>query len=127
VYFVLYEVANLIYIFGITALFFGAFALYGRFAKADLSRLRPLLIGVLIFLLIAVLLLLMNTYPLLMSQNLMFRSQQTALENQALLIANSLTTADSLTPEDMTEWNAVITAEAETSDTAPGEKKRKRK
>ena len=50
-------------------------------------------------LLIAVLLLLMNTYPLLMSQNLMFRSQQTALENQALLIANSLTTADSLTPE----------------------------
>mgnify|MGYP001099145105 CR=1 FL=1 len=35
--------------------------------------------------------------------------------------------ADSLTPEDMTEWNAVITAEAETSDTAPGEKKRKRR
>ncbi len=53
VYFVLYEVANLIYIFGITALFFGAFALYGRFAKADLSRLRPLLVGGLIFLLVA--------------------------------------------------------------------------
>lgn len=35
--------------------------------------------------------------------------------------------ADSLTPEDMAEWNAVITAEAETSDTAPGEKKRKRR
>ena len=28
VYFVLYEVANLIFIFGLTALFFGAFALY---------------------------------------------------------------------------------------------------
>lgn len=53
VYFVLYDVANLIFIFGLTALFFGAFALYGRFAKADLSRLRPLLIGGLIFLLIA--------------------------------------------------------------------------
>lgn len=53
VYFVLYDVANLIAIFGLTALFFGAFALYGRFARTDLSRLRPLLIGGLIFLLIA--------------------------------------------------------------------------
>ncbi len=53
VYFVLYDVANLISIFGLTALFFGAFALYGRFAKTDLSRLRPLLIGGLIFLVIA--------------------------------------------------------------------------
>ncbi len=53
VYFVLYDVANLIFIFGLTALFFGAFALYGRFAKADLSRLRPLLVGGLIFLVIA--------------------------------------------------------------------------
>lgn len=35
--------------------------------------------------------------------------------------------ADSLTPEDMTEWNAAITAGAETVDAAPGEKKRKRR
>jgi len=53
VYFVIYDVANLICIFGLTALFFGAFALYGRFTKTDLSRLRPLLIGGLIFLVIA--------------------------------------------------------------------------
>ena len=52
-YFVIFEVANLIVIFGLTALFFGAFALYGRFTKTDLSRLRPLLIGGLIFLVIA--------------------------------------------------------------------------
>ena len=52
-YFVVYEVANLIFIFGITALFFGAFALYGRFTKADLSRMGPLLLGGLIFLVIA--------------------------------------------------------------------------
>ena len=52
-YFVVYEVANLIFIFGITALFFGAFALYGRFTRTDLSRLRPLLLGGLIFLVIA--------------------------------------------------------------------------
>ncbi|MFR6379926.1 MAG: hypothetical protein ACLUNZ_09075 [Evtepia sp.] len=48
--------------------------------------------------LIAALLILMNTYPLLMSQNLMFRSQQTALANQAVVITNALTTADQLTP-----------------------------
>ena len=52
-YFVVYDVANLIFIFGITALFFGAFALYGRFTRTDLSRLRPLLLGGLIFLVIA--------------------------------------------------------------------------
>ena len=52
-YFVVYEVANLIFIFGLTALFFGAFALYGRFTRTDLSRLRPLLLGGLIFLVIA--------------------------------------------------------------------------
>lgn len=53
VYFVAYDVINLIFIFGLTALFFGAFALYGRFTKTDLSKLRPLLIGGLIFLVIA--------------------------------------------------------------------------
>ena len=52
----LFEVANLIAIFGLTALFFGAFALYGRFTKTDLSRLWPLLIGGLIFLVVAAIL-----------------------------------------------------------------------
>ena len=50
------------------------------------------------FALIAALLILMNTYPLLMSQHLMFRSQQTALANQAVVITNALTPADQLTP-----------------------------
>ena len=53
VYFVAFEVFGLIAIFGLTALFFGGFALYGRFTKTDLSRLRPLLIGGLIFLVVA--------------------------------------------------------------------------
>lgn len=53
VYFVAFDVFSLIAIFGLTALFFGGFALYGRFTKTDLSRLRPLLIGGLIFLVIA--------------------------------------------------------------------------
>ena len=47
---------------------------------------------------IAALLILLNTYPLITTQNLMFRSQQTALQNQAALVTNSLTTADELTP-----------------------------
>ena len=52
-YFVVFEVVNLIAIFALTALFFGAFAIYGRFTRTDLSRLRPLLVGGLIFLVIA--------------------------------------------------------------------------
>ena len=50
-------------------------------------------------LVIALLLVLLNTYPLIMTQNLMFRSQQTALQNQTVLLLNSLTTADELTAE----------------------------
>lgn len=48
---------------------------------------------------IAALLILMNTYPLLMTQNLMFRSKETALQKQALLLTNSINTADGLTAE----------------------------
>ena len=52
-YFVIFELYCLFVIFGLTALFFGAFALYGRFTRTDLSRLAPLLMGGLIFLVIA--------------------------------------------------------------------------
>ena len=52
-YFIIFEMYSLFVIFGLTALFFGAFALYGRFTGSDLSRLRPLLLGGLIFLVIA--------------------------------------------------------------------------
>lgn len=48
---------------------------------------------------IAALLILMNTYPLLMAQDLMFRSQQDALLKQATLLVSTLATADALTPE----------------------------
>ena len=52
---------------------------------------------------IGVLLVLMNTYPLLMNQNLIFRAKQTALTNQAALVTNTLVTADDLTPEAVTQ------------------------
>ena len=56
VYFVAFDVAALILVFGLTALFFGGFALYGRFTHTDLSRLRPLIFGGLIFLVVAAIL-----------------------------------------------------------------------
>ena len=52
-YFLLFDVVNLMAVFLLTALFFGAFALYGRFTRTDLSRLGPILVGGLIFLIIA--------------------------------------------------------------------------
>lgn len=53
VYFVAFDVAAVVLVFGLTALFFGAFALYGRFTRTDLSRLRPLIFAGLIFLVIS--------------------------------------------------------------------------
>lgn len=52
VYFFLFEAASLILIFAATALYFGVLALYGYFTKADLSRMRPILVGGLILLLV---------------------------------------------------------------------------
>ncbi len=52
-YFLMFDVVNLMAVFALTAVFFGAFALYGRFTKTDLSRLGPILIGGLIFLIVA--------------------------------------------------------------------------
>ncbi len=52
VYFLLFELNSLILIFAMTALYFGVFALYGNCTKRDLSGLRPILVGGLIFLLV---------------------------------------------------------------------------
>lgn len=49
-YFVMFEVPSLILAFGATALYFGGMAIFGYCTKADLSKLRPILIGGLIFL-----------------------------------------------------------------------------
>lgn len=51
-YFLLFDLAGLIMIFAMTALYFGVFALYGHLTKRDLSGLRPILLGGLIFLLV---------------------------------------------------------------------------
>lgn len=48
---------------------------------------------------IVAVLILLNTYPLFMTQNMMFQSKRTALEGQALLIANTLPVAEKLTVE----------------------------
>ena len=47
-----YDLAVLILTFGMTAVFFGGMAVYGYLTKTDLSRLRPILMGGLLFLIL---------------------------------------------------------------------------
>lgn len=49
-YFLMYELTSLILIFAMTAAYFGIMAVYGHVTKKDLSRMRPILIGGLLFL-----------------------------------------------------------------------------
>jgi len=51
-YFLMFQLPSLVFIFGATALFFGIMALVGYFTNADLSKMRNLLVGGLIFLLV---------------------------------------------------------------------------
>ena len=48
---------------------------------------------------IAVVLVLLNTYPVLFSQDLIYKSKQTSLQNQAAVVASALSGLESLTPE----------------------------
>ncbi len=52
-YFLLFELPSLILVFAATALYFGGMALFGYFTNIDLSRMRSILLGGLIFLIIA--------------------------------------------------------------------------
>ena len=49
-YFYMFQMINLIFIFAMTSLYFGAMAAFGYFTKADISKLRYVLFGGLIFL-----------------------------------------------------------------------------
>lgn len=51
-YFLLFDVASLILVFAATALYFGGMAVFGAVTKMDLSRIRTILIGGLIFLIL---------------------------------------------------------------------------
>ncbi|MCI8803115.1 MAG: Bax inhibitor-1/YccA family protein [Oscillibacter sp.] len=52
VYFLIFTMLSLILVFAMTAVYFGGMAAYGYCTKTDLSRLRPILIGGLIFLIV---------------------------------------------------------------------------
>ena len=52
VYFLIYDVFSLVLVFGATALYFGAMAIFGWVTKVDLSRIRNVLVGGLIFLIV---------------------------------------------------------------------------
>lgn len=51
-YFLIFDMTSLITVFALTALFFGFFALYGMRTQSDLGRLRPILFGGLVALLL---------------------------------------------------------------------------
>lgn len=51
-YFLIFSMLSLILVFAMTAVYFGAMALYGYRTKTDLSRIRPILVGGLIFLIV---------------------------------------------------------------------------
>ncbi len=51
-YFLIFSMTSLVLVFAMTAVYFGGMALYGHFTHTDLSRLRPILIGGLIFLIV---------------------------------------------------------------------------
>lgn len=51
-YFLLFDLPSLILVFAATALYFGGMAVFGYFTRIDLSRLRTLLLGGLIFLIV---------------------------------------------------------------------------
>ena len=50
--FLLYDVSSLVFVFGMTSVYFGVMALYGYMTKADLSRIRPVLLFGLVALLV---------------------------------------------------------------------------
>lgn len=52
VIFIAYQVSSLILIFGATALYFGGMAVFGYVTKIDLSRMRNVLLGGLVFLIV---------------------------------------------------------------------------
>lgn len=51
-YFLIFSMGSLVLVFAMTAVYFGGMALYGHFTHTDLSRLRPILIGGLVFLIL---------------------------------------------------------------------------
>ena len=51
-YFLIFSMMSLILVFAMTAVYFGAMALYGYRTQTDLTRLRPILVGGLIFLIV---------------------------------------------------------------------------
>ena len=46
---VAYDVMSVVFVFGLTSVYFGALSVYGHVTKADLSKLRPILMSGLIF------------------------------------------------------------------------------
>ena len=55
---------------------------------------------------IAAVLILLNTYPVFASQDLVFQSKHASLQGQAALLSSSLGVSDSLTPQGQSDGGA---------------------
>ena len=64
--------------------------------------------GLSYILIIAAVLVLLNTYPLLVSEDLVFRSKETTLQSSVSVMVNSLSGLNHLTEENVTEALAVV-------------------
>lgn len=51
-YFLIFEAASMVLVFAVTALYFGVMAVFGYFTSMDLSRIRNILVGGLLFLIV---------------------------------------------------------------------------
>ena len=51
-YFLIFEVTSMVLVFAVTALYFGVMAVFGYFTSMDLSRIRNILVGGLLFLIV---------------------------------------------------------------------------
>ncbi len=57
--------------------------------------------AVIYLLVVATVVVLLNTYPVLMAQDMVFKSKQTTLQSQAAVVASTLAVAETLTPEEV--------------------------
>ena len=76
--------------------------------KVPLFRSLQLKYALAYLVVIALVLLLMNTYPIIASQDQVFKSKQTSLQTQANVLSSSLGVADILTPEGVAQAMEVL-------------------
>ncbi len=79
-----------------------------REAKVPFSRSIQAKYALTYLLVVAAILIVMNTYPLLMVENMVFASKESTLKQQALVIGSALAVSETLTQEGVEQTMAVL-------------------